>query len=162
MRRFVSTHFFLKHWFNYSGKWSSGLQKKVPLEQIRGHYLKGRKEDFPLDNLDKYIVVEKPVYTTKEALTRNKRLAHVIIIFVEEVSALDPGVLVNLEEQQECITKLTAEFGTMCTIPPDLSGETVKIPKLKTCFEEIELKELNRALNLLKHFSLAVNSRSRF
>ncbi|KAI6832307.1 hypothetical protein KC332_g6708 [Hortaea werneckii] len=121
--------------------------------------LENLKKDFPLDNLDKYRVVEKPVYTTKEARTRNKRLAHVIIIFVEEVSALDPGVLVNLEEQQECITKLTAEFGTMCTIPPDLSGETVKIPKLKTCFEESELEEFNRALNLLKHFSLAESVR---
>ncbi|KAI7512920.1 hypothetical protein KC347_g2018 [Hortaea werneckii] len=156
------THFFLKHWFNYSGKWSSGVQKKAPLEQIRDRYRKGRKEDFPLDNLDKYIVVEKPVYTTKEALTRNKRLAHVIIIFVEEVSALDSEVLVNAEEQQECITRLTAEFGNMCTNPPDLSGETVKIPKLKTDFEESELEKFNRTLNLLKYLSPAVNSRSRF
>ncbi|KAI7716066.1 hypothetical protein KC353_g5651, partial [Hortaea werneckii] len=30
LRRFVSTHHFLKHWFNYSGKWSSGLHKKAP------------------------------------------------------------------------------------------------------------------------------------
>ncbi|KAI6913343.1 hypothetical protein KC318_g1481 [Hortaea werneckii] len=162
LRRFVSTHYFLKHWFNYSGKWSSGLHKKAPLEQIRDRYLKNRKEDFPLDSLDKYKVVEKPVYTTKEALVRNKRLAHVIIIFVEEMSALDPEVLVSAEEQQECITRLTAEFGTMCTNPPDLSGESVKVPKLKTDFKESELEKFNRALNLLKYFSLVVNSRSRF
>ncbi|KAI6910363.1 hypothetical protein KC318_g1570 [Hortaea werneckii] len=162
LRRFVSTHHFLKHWFNYSGKWSSGLHKKAPLEQIRDRYLKNRKADFPLDSLDKYKVVEKPEYTTKEALVRNKRLAHVIIIFVEETSALDPEVLVNSEEQQEYITRLTAEFGTMCTNPPDLSGETVKVPKLKTDFKETELEKFNRALNLLKYFSLVVNSRSRY
>ncbi|KAI7302974.1 hypothetical protein KC315_g15880 [Hortaea werneckii] len=162
LRRFVSTHYFLKHWFNYSGKWSSGLHKKAPLEQIRDRYLKNRKEDFPLDSLDRYKVAEKPEYTTKEALARKKRLAHVIIIFVEEVSALDSEVLVNAEEQQECITRLTAEFGNMCTKPPDLSGETVKVPKLKTDFEESELEKFNRALNLLKYFSLAVNSRSSF
>ncbi|KAI7209678.1 hypothetical protein KC333_g8608 [Hortaea werneckii] len=162
LRRFVSTHHFLKHWFNYSGKWSSGLHKKAPLEQIRDRYLKNRKEDFPLHSLDKYKVVEKPVYTAKEALVRNKRLAHVIVIFVEETSALDPEVLVNSEEQQECITRLTAGFGTMCTNPPDLSGETVKVPKLKTDFKESELEKFNRALNLLKYFSLMVNSRSRY
>ena len=162
LRRFVSTHHLLKHWFNYSGKWSSGLHKKAPLEQIRDRYLKNRKEDFPLHSLDKYKVVEKPVYTAKEALARNKRLAHVIIIFVEETSALDAEVPVNSEEQQECITRLTAGFGTMCTNPPDLSGETVQVPKLKTDFKESELEKFNRALNLLKYFSLVVNSRSRF
>lgn len=107
-------------------------------------------------------MVEKPVYTAKEALVRNKRLAHVIIIFVEETSALDPEVLVNAEEQRECITRLTAGFGTMCINPPDLSGETVKVPKLKTDFKESELEKFNRALNLLKYFSLVVNSRSRY
>lgn len=107
-------------------------------------------------------MVGKPAYTAKEALVRNKRLAHVIIIFVEETSALDPEVLVNSEEQQECITRLTAGFGTMCTNPPNLSGETVKVPKLKTDFKESELERFNRALNLLKYFSLVVNSRSRY
>lgn len=130
------------------------------MEQIRDRYLRGRKEEFLLESLDKHKVGEKPVYTTKEALVLNKRLAHVIYLLRAIVST-ESGVTANPEEQQKCTKRLTTEFDPMCSDPPDLSGETAKVPKLKTDFDESELVKFNWALTLLKHFSLVGNSRSR-
>lgn len=49
MHRFILSSNFLRYFFKYAGKWFKGLHRTGALEQTRDQFLKGKKNDFPID-----------------------------------------------------------------------------------------------------------------
>ena len=141
MRRFVLSRNFLGYFVKYAGKWSKGLHRTGALEQIRDQRLKG-KEDFPIDHKEarKHYSGGKENYSMSDATKRNKRLAHFLVLMVDDYDTCPANVRVVAAAQKVHMAELQALRPKICDEMPDMSNETVRLPKLKTKHEESELE----------------------
>ncbi|KAK3111572.1 Kinetochore protein Spc24 [Teratosphaeriaceae sp. CCFEE 6253] len=161
-RRYVLSHHFLKHYLRFAGgdNWAKDIRVKSAFGLIRDRFINGKAPaEYPTDDdtAEKYV-------SQKTGVGKNKRLAHLLICFVHEVSGTDsPDTImaVDAEQQTEAVQALKAlkpnVFGTHDF--PDTGDQPVKLPKFTTAFEEeSELEQYNRAFAALKSFGYCVNS----
>ncbi|KAK4505845.1 hypothetical protein PRZ48_003810 [Zasmidium cellare] len=164
LRRFIVTHYFLDHFlrFKTDDKWSSHLNAHGAFKEIEDWFLNQQVETnkYPVSPQDRPRAAfklhpgEKPKSTNSKALheyttAKKTALAYILILMVEDLDGkVDSSVDRKSQKAAQKRLKKTLPYVQSLV---DITGATIKFPRLKTAFVELEIEPFNRAMVLLRY-----------